>query len=62
MEPQPDENPIADVEQIASDLADVEIALARLEAGTYFVDEVTGEPLPDTLLSEHPTARTRRDT
>jgi hypothetical protein len=55
----PDETPTADVDAIAADLAGVEIALARLEAGTYFTDEVTGEPLPDALLAQDPTARTR---
>ena len=36
---------------IEADLADVEVALARLDAGTYWTDEVTGEPLPDGLLA-----------
>ena len=48
-----------DLDAIAAELADVEIALARLEAGTYFTDEVTGEPLPGALLAAHPTARSR---
>jgi RNA polymerase-binding transcription factor DksA len=48
-----------DLDVIAAELADVEIALARLEAGTYFTDEVTGEPLPEALLTEHPTVRSR---
>jgi RNA polymerase-binding transcription factor DksA len=47
-----------DLEAIAADLADVETALARLEAGTYFTDEVTGEPLPEDFLIANPTART----
>ena len=42
---------------IEADLAGVEIALARLDAGTYGTDEVTGQPLPEELLHEHPTAR-----
>ena len=46
-----------DVDAIAADLADVEVALARLEAGTYWTDEVTGEPLPDEHLAASPTAR-----
>jgi RNA polymerase-binding transcription factor DksA len=46
-----------DVDAVAADLADVEIALARLDAGTYFTDEVTGEPLPTDLLERQPTAR-----
>lgn len=47
-----------DLDAIAADLADVETALARLEAGTYFTDEVTGEPLPEAFLVANPTART----
>jgi len=47
-----------DLDAIAADLADVEVALARLEAGTYFTDEVTGEPLPEAFLIANPTART----
>jgi RNA polymerase-binding transcription factor DksA len=49
-----------DLAAIAADLADVEVALARLEAGSYFTDEVTGEPLPADFLAAHPTARTRQ--
>ena len=48
------------LEAIAADLADVEVALARLESGTYFTDEVTGEPLPEAFLVANPTARTLR--
>lgn len=47
-----------DLEAVAADLADVETALARLEAGTYFIDEVTGAPLPESFLAANPTART----
>lgn len=46
-----------DLDGIERDLADVEAALGRLEAGTYWTDEVTGAPLPDSLLDVHPTAR-----
>lgn len=49
---------VVDLEAIAAELADVETALARLEAGTYFTDEVTGEPLPAAFLEANPTART----
>jgi len=44
-------------DEIEADLAAVEVALARLDAGTYWTDEVTGEPLPEELLLEHPAAR-----
>jgi hypothetical protein len=47
-----------DLEAIAAELADVEIALERLESGTYFTDEVSGQPLPAAFLAAHPTART----
>ncbi len=44
-------------DRIEADLADVEVALARLDAGTYWTDEVSGEPLAESLLAERPTAR-----
>jgi RNA polymerase-binding transcription factor DksA len=46
-----------DLDMIEADLADVEIALARLDSGEYWRDEVTGEPLDDALLAHRPTAR-----
>jgi len=46
-----------DLERIAGDLADVERALERLDDGSYWTDEVTGETLPDELLAADPTAR-----
>ena len=46
-----------DLDAIERDLAGVEVALARLEAGTYWTDESTGESLPDALLERSPTAR-----
>ena len=46
-----------DLDAIERDLADVDIALARLDAGTYWTDEVTGGALPAELLADHPTAR-----
>ena len=49
--------PALDLDAIERDLAGVEVALARLEAGTYWTDEVTGAPLPDELLAAHPTTR-----
>ena len=56
----PMQEPVAqplDLDRIEADLADVETALARLDSGEYWRDEVTGEPLDDALLAEHPTAR-----
>jgi RNA polymerase-binding transcription factor DksA len=49
--------PALDLDGIERDLADVEVALARLDAGTYWTDEVTGQPLDEALLADHPTAR-----
>ena len=46
-----------DLDGIGQDLAGVEAALARLDTGTYWVDEVTGAALSEDLLAAHPTAR-----
>ena len=46
-----------DLDAIESDLAGVETALQRLDAGTYWTDEVTGAPIDDALLVTHPTTR-----
>ena len=46
-----------DLDSIDQDLTDVETALQRLDAGTYFVDEITGAPLSQELLNANPTAR-----
>jgi RNA polymerase-binding transcription factor DksA len=46
-----------DLDAIEADLAGVEIALARLEDGSYWTCEVTGQPLPDGLLAANPVAR-----
>ena len=48
---------VADLDRIETDLADVEVALARLEAGTYWTCEVTGQTLDDDVLAANPTAR-----
>jgi RNA polymerase-binding transcription factor DksA len=48
---------IIDLDAIEQDLADVEIALARLDAGTYWTCEETGAALDDALLESSPTAR-----
>lgn len=49
--------PGLDLDRVERDLAGVEAALARLDAGTYWTDEVTGEPLSEELLAADPTAR-----
>jgi RNA polymerase-binding transcription factor DksA len=50
-------DPPLDLDAIEQDLADVEVALTRLDAGTYWTDEVTGADLPHDLLVANPTAR-----
>lgn len=58
MDPQPDtESATLDLDAIERDLAGVEVALTRLDAGTYWTDEVTGAELAADLLDEQPTAR-----
>ena len=49
-----------DLDRMERDLADAETALARLDAGTYFSDEVTGQPLAEDLLASNPLARRNR--
>ena len=46
-----------DLDRIEQDLADVDIALGRLEDGTYWTCEVTGAPIPDHVLAANPVAR-----
>ena len=46
-----------DLDRIERDLDGVEAALARLDAGTYWTDEITGAPLSEALLASDPVAR-----
>ena len=46
-----------DLDAIERDLADVEAALRRLDDGTYWTDEVTGDTIPDETLAADPLAR-----
>ncbi len=46
-----------DLDAIERDLDDVHTALGRLDDGSYWTDEVTGEPIPDQVLADLPTAR-----
>ena len=50
-----------DLDRVERDLEGVEAALARLDAGTYWTDEVTGAPLGDALLAADPVARRALD-
>lgn len=45
------------LDRIEQDLADVDVALARLEDGTYWTCEVTGAEIPADKLAENPTLR-----
>ncbi len=56
-EPTHEESATIDLDAIERDLADVEMALNRLDAGTYWVDEITGQPLSDAVLEANPLAR-----
>jgi len=46
-----------DLDAIERDLNDVESSLERLDAGSYFTDEVTGATIPDSVLAANPTSR-----
>ena len=46
-----------DLDDIAADFDAVDAALERLEDGTYFTDEVTGQPMDPAVLAARPTAR-----
>ena len=58
-EPAPPTSAI-DLGQIERDLEGVAVALARLDDGSYWTDEVTGEPLVEELLVADPVARRNR--
>ncbi len=45
------------IEAIERDLNDVDLAMDRLEKGTYFSDEVTGAPLLADLIAANPLTR-----
>jgi DnaK suppressor protein len=55
------EKDLAILEQLETELAELEAALARIDAGTYGVDEVTGDPIDPARLEALPTARTNID-
>jgi len=46
-----------DLDRIDRDLVGVEAALSRLDDGTYWTDEITGEALDAQLLADDPVAR-----
>jgi RNA polymerase-binding transcription factor DksA len=46
-----------DLDAVERDLLGVEIALQRLDEGTYRTDELDGRPIPDEVLEHDPIAR-----
>lgn len=54
---QKDDHGRAELDGIERVLADVDAALERLENGTYWTDEVTGDELDAELLAADPLAR-----
>lgn len=56
------EKDLSILDQLEAELAELQAALERIDAGTYGVDEVTGEPIPDERLDAVPAARTNVDT
>ncbi len=49
--------PTIDLAAVRADLAAVEAALERLDAGTYGTCEICGEPITDDLLESGPATR-----
>jgi RNA polymerase-binding transcription factor DksA len=56
------EKDVSILEQLEEELAELQAALERIDAGTYGVDEVTGKPIAPERLEALPTARTNVDT
>jgi RNA polymerase-binding transcription factor DksA len=46
-----------DLDAVERDLLGVEVALERLDAGTYRTDELDGRAIPDEVLERDPIAR-----
>jgi DnaK suppressor protein len=56
------EKDLSILEQLEEELAELQAALERIDAGTYGIDEVTGKPIAPERLEAVPTARTNVDT
>jgi RNA polymerase-binding transcription factor DksA len=52
------EKDLAILGQLEDELAELQAAMERVDAGTYGIDEVTGEPIDPARLDAVPTART----
>jgi RNA polymerase-binding transcription factor DksA len=55
------EKDLSILEQLEAELVELQAALARVDEGTYGVDEVTGEAIDPERLEALPTARTNID-
>ena len=55
------EKDLSILEQLEAELAELQAALARVDDGTYGIDELTGEPIDPARLDAMPTARTNID-
>ena len=56
------EKDLSILEQLENELSELQAALARVDDGTYGIDEVTGEPIDPARLEAIPTARTNVET
>ena len=56
------EKDLSILEQLEAELVELQAALARVDEGTYGVDEVTGAPIDPERLDALPSARTNADT
>jgi RNA polymerase-binding transcription factor DksA len=52
------EKDLSILEQLENELAELQAALERVDAGTYGIDEETGEPIDPARLDAVPAART----
>ncbi len=52
------EKDLSILEQLEAELAELQAALERVDAGTYGIDEVTGAPIDPARLDAIPAART----
>ncbi len=50
------------IEDVHNEIEEIDLALRRVEDGTYGIDEVTGEPIDPARLATEPTARVNVDT
>jgi RNA polymerase-binding transcription factor DksA len=55
------EKDVSILERLEEELAELQAALERIDAGTYGIDEVTGEPIAPERLEAVPTARRNID-